>query len=51
MENLKLDYNNGELYLDLKDPDNKNIIKHLVSRYGNQSYYSKYTVDNNSNKK
>ena len=51
MDNLEWDYNNGELYLDLKDPDKKNIIEHLVSRYGNQSYHFNFTVDNNSDKK
>ena len=51
MNKLDWDYNNRELYLDLKDSKNKNMIEHLVSRYGNESYYFNFTVKYTENKK
>ena len=51
MNYLDWEYNNGELYLDLKDPNNKNAFENLVSRYGNESYHFNFTVDYNGNKK
>ena len=51
MNNLEWDYNNGELYLDLKNPEKKNNIEHLVSRYDNESYNFNFTVNYNNNKK
>ena len=48
MKTLYWTYSNGELYLDLINPDNKKILEHLVTRTGENGYTFTFGVEYNN---